>query len=387
MQILAKFGVHKWRRAFLVALPKSNFASTVKPTTIPDLFYYSTLQEDRNIIVRNRHSSSEIRRMQAIRVHEFGGEDKLRFEDDVILPKLEDDKILIRIHAAGVNPVDTYIRQGTYTRVPKLPYIPGSDGAGIVEQIGDNIKNFSVGDRVYFSRNAYGSYAQFTLTDEQSCWPLPERLSFEQGAAIGVPYFTAFRALFQKAQAKRGQSVLVHGASGAVGLAACQLAKSHGLTVFGTAGTEEGMNIVKSEGLADKVFNHKEKNYHEKIIKQSVNEEGVDIILEMLANANLGHDLPLLKSNGVVVVVGSRGHVQINPRDLMTKETRIVGTSLFKSTPEEWKENTKAILDGLNSKKLEPVVGQIYALKDAAKAHHDIIHKPGAKGKLVLKIE
>src|SRR5215470_7703707 len=176
--------------------------------------------------------------MKAIRVHEFGEPDVLRLEE-VPMPRPGPGQALVRMHAVGVNPVETYIRAGTYARVPDLPYTPGNDGAGVVEQVGSDVRDFKPGDRVYTAGSVSGTYAEFALCKTEQVHRLPANISFGQGAAMGTPYATAYRGLFQRAQAGPGETVLVHGASGGVGMAAVQLARSRGLCVLGTAGSDE----------------------------------------------------------------------------------------------------------------------------------------------------
>ncbi|XP_045440419.1 quinone oxidoreductase isoform X2 [Pipistrellus kuhlii] len=268
--------------------------------------------------------------MRAIRVFEFGGPDVLKFQSDIAVPIPKDHQVLIKVHACGVNPVDTYIRSGSYSRKPLLPYTPGSDVSGVIEAVGENVSAFKKGDRVFTTGTISGGYAEFAVAADDTVYTLPEKLDFRQGAALGVPYFTAYRALLHSARAKAGESVLVHGASGGVGLAACQIARAYGLKVLGTAGTEEGKNIVLRNG-AHEVFNHREVNYIDKI-KKSVGEKGINIILEMLANVNLSNDLNLLSYGGRVIIVGSRGPIEINPRDTMAKESSIIGVAMYSST-------------------------------------------------------
>ncbi|KFZ56496.1 Quinone oxidoreductase, partial [Podiceps cristatus] len=167
-----------------------------------------------------------------------------------------------------------------------------------------------------------------------------------------------------------------------VGIAACQIARACGLKVLGTAGTEEGMNIVLRNG-ADQAFNHREANYIDKI-KEYTRMEGVDIIIEMLSNINLAADLQLLSRAGRVMVVGCRGPAEINPRDTMSKESSIIGVSLFLATEEERHECAAALLDGIAAGWLKPAVGSAYPLEEAVKAHEDIIRSRGAQGKMVL---
>ena len=246
--------------------------------------------------------------MKAIRVDQFGEPDVLRLVE-LPVPRPAAGQVLVRVHAVGVNPVETYIRSGNYARKPNLPYTPGSDAAGVVESVGDEVGVFKPGDRVYTAGTLSGSYAEFALCDLSQVHPLPANVNFAQGAAIGVPYATAYRAMLQRGQAMTGETVLIHGASGGVGIAAVQLACAHGLKVFGTAGTERGRQLILQQGT-HRVFDHGAPGYLEEIM-QATGSRGVDIILEMLANRNLANDLALLAPSGRVVVIGSRGRVEM----------------------------------------------------------------------------
>src|SRR2546429_4365094 len=146
--------------------------------------------------------------MKAIRVHEFGGPEVLRVEE-VPTPEPGPGEVLVRMHAIGVNPVETYIRAGTYAYKPALPYAPGDDGAGVVEQVGPDVNQFKPGDRVYTAGSLSGTYAEFALCRAEQVHPLPANVSFAQGAAMGTPYATAYRGLFQRAKAKPGETLLV----------------------------------------------------------------------------------------------------------------------------------------------------------------------------------
>ncbi|MFZ4683307.1 MAG: NADPH:quinone reductase, partial [Terrimicrobiaceae bacterium] len=249
--------------------------------------------------------------MKAIRVEEFGGPEVLRL---VELPDLDvpAGQILVRLHAIGVNPVETYIRAGTYANKPTLPYTPGNDGAGEVAAVGEGVDSVRPGDRVFLSGSLTGTYAALTLCVPHQVHPLPAQATFAEGAAIGVPFATAYRALFHRGNVQSGETILIHGASGGVGSAAVQLARAEGLRVFGTAGSAAGLELVRELG-ADRVFNHKDLVYRQAIL-DATDGRGVDCILEMLANINLSEDLLLLGKRGRVVVIGSRGPVEINPR-------------------------------------------------------------------------
>ena len=211
--------------------------------------------------------------------------------------------------------------------------------------------------------------------------PLPDRLSFAQGAAIGVPYGTAYRALFQRAVAAPGETVLVHGASGGVGLAAVQFARAAGLRVIGTAGSEQGMELVRQQA-AHQVVNHKNPRYRDSIMEFTEG-RGVDVILEMLANVNLSHDLSLLAQGGRAVVIGSRGAVEIEPRELMKRDATMLGMMLFNISPHELASAHSAIAAGLEQGTLRPVVSRQLPLAEAVSAHHAIL-ETSSMGKIVL---
>jgi NADPH2:quinone reductase len=318
--------------------------------------------------------------MKAILVHEFGGPEVLKHEE-TDTPRPSAGQVLVRIHAAGVNPYDTYMRNGTYMKKPALPYIPGSDGAGVVEDVGDGVHSVKRGDRVYVANTVTGAYAEYAVALESQVHPLPKKISYGQGAGIWVPYGTAYYALYQCTRARTGETVLIHGASGGVGIAAVQMARAIGTTVFGTAGTDKGMELVKREG-ADQVFNHSKAGYMDEIV-QATGGKGVDLILEMLANVNLGRDLKALATHGRVIVIGSRGDVTITPRDLMLRASSVHAFVLWNITEAEEKEIHAGILAGLENGTLNPIVGKELPLKEAPRAHKEIL-EPGAFGKIVL---
>ncbi len=319
--------------------------------------------------------------MKAIRVHEFGGPEVMKLEE-VPDPKAGSGQILVRVRAAGVNPVEAYIRSGTYASKPNLPYTPGTDAAGEVVAVGPEVKRVKAGDRVYVTASAIGTYGEYALCDEEKVHRLPDHVSFEQGAAMGVPYGTAYRGLFQRAQARPAETVLVHGASGGVGSASVQLARAAGMIVIGTAGGEAGMKLVEEQG-AHHARNHSSPDYLDELMKLT-DGRGVDVIVELLANKNLAHDLTVLAKKGRVAVIGSRGSIEINPRDAMGREADIRGVTLMNTSEPEYREMHAALIAGLENKTLRPVVGQKFPLAEAAKAHAEIMKPSGAHGKIVL---
>ncbi|MGA2976100.1 MAG: NADPH:quinone reductase [Spirochaetia bacterium] len=318
--------------------------------------------------------------MKAIIVREFGAPDVLKLEE-VPLPKPGPGQVLVRIKAAGVNPADTYTRGGAYAVKPQLPYTPGTDGAGIVESVGSQVRRVRPGDRVYTARTLSGTYAEYALALDSQVHPLPERVSFAQGAGVYFPYATAYRALEHLAHARAGETVLVHGASGGVGIAAVQIARARGMTVIGTAGTDNGRELAVREG-AHHALDHGAAGYQEELMRLTGG-RGFNVILEMLANKNLGSDLKLLAQRGRIVVIGSRGEVTINPRDLMGREGSIFASTLWSMSEEDAASVNAAIVAGLENGTLRPVIGVELPLVDAPESHRRVM-EPGAFGKIVL---
>ncbi len=317
--------------------------------------------------------------MKAIRVSEFGGPDVLHLKDITELVP-GPGQVLVKLEAAGVNPVDVYIATGSYGQRP-LPYTPGSDAAGVIEAIGNDVSGLALGQRVYAAGTLTGAYAEKALCRPAQVHPLPERLTFAQGAAIHVPYYTAYYGLHLKAQAKPGETVLVHGASGGVGLAAVQIARASGLTVVGTAGSGKGKAAVSASG-ADYVLDHTQEGYLDEV-KTLTGGKGPDVILEMLANVNLVKDLGVLAQNGRVVVIGSRGPIEIDPRQTMQRNSSILGMSLMNATEADLAQLHAALGAGFSNGTLNPVVAREFPLAEASAAHKTLM-EPGAYGKIVL---
>lgn len=318
--------------------------------------------------------------MKRIRVYECGKPEVMILED---VPEFtpEAGQVVVKIHAAGVNPVDTYIRAGGQGYAPNLPYTPGLDAAGVVTAIGAGVAGVAVGDRVYCAGTLSGAYAEQAICTPAQIHPLPEQVSFAQGAAMSIPYATAYRALFHRANAKPGESVLIHGASGGVGIAAVQLARAAGMTVIGTAGTEQTRQLVLEQGAHHVVDHHNPD--HVKQIMELTQEQGVDVILEMLANVNLGTDLTMLAKSGRVVVIGSRGDAQITPRDLMRRDAAILGMSSMNTSAADVRSIHAFLVAGLANGTLRPVIGKELPLSEAAQSHH-LVMESSAFGKIVL---
>jgi NADPH2:quinone reductase len=316
--------------------------------------------------------------MKAIRVHGFGGPENLRLEE-IDTPVPAAGQVVVEIRAAGVNPVDTYVRAGAHAVRPSLPYTPGDDGAGIVASAGPNVA-WSPGDRVYVSGSITGTYAERVLCDATSVHALPAHLTFAQGAAVGIPYSTAVRAL-DFAHAAAGETLLVHGASGGVGVATVQLARAAGLIVIGTAGTAKGRDLVLRAGAHHVVDHHAPDA--DRQVADLTGGRGVDVVVEMLANRNLVRDLSMVAMRGRIVIVGSRGRIEIDPRMVMLREATITGVFHYSMSPEGHARAQDAVGAALASGAAIPVVGLELPLACAQTAHERIVDSP-AHGKIVL---
>jgi len=327
--------------------------------------------------------ATESKSFEAIVVSEFGSENVLQLVTRPLesFGQLGPKQVRVAVRATGVNPVDTYIRSGNYGRLPKLPYTPGADGAGDIIEVGSEVSQVAVGDRVYLAGPHTGSYSQMAVISEDSVQPLPPVLSYAQGACIQVPFGTAYRALFIRGGAKPGDVVLVHGATGAVGSAAIQLCRYFGIKAIGTGSQPNGREMILRLG-ASAAFNHRDTNYMAEI-KAFTGGRGVDLVIEMLANVNLEADIGILARGGRVMVVGNRGTITINPRGLMVCEGDVRGVAMAKSTPEDHKLCHSAIAPGLSSGALVPQVAEEIPLVDAPQAHVSIMSS-GRSGNLVM---
>ncbi|GAU93118.1 hypothetical protein RvY_05105 [Ramazzottius varieornatus] len=311
------------------------------------------------------------RTMKAIRVSELGGPHVLRVEE-VPIPKPAQNQVLIEVKSAGVNPVEAQICNGEFG-LCNTPFTPGGDTAGIVAAVGEGVTQFKVGDRVYSCYGdappqPTGAYGQFMLAETRFVFPLADRLSFSQGAALGVPYFTALRALKYRAKAKAGESILIHGASGAVGIAATQIATALGMTVTGTAGSAEGLALIKLNG-ATIVSNHKDKDHAENLHKM-IGKKGFDVILETNAHKNLALDTELIGQWGRIVAIGGDGATSINARTLLNTEATLTGVQLWKTTSEEWQTMADILAGLIEAGKIAPVIDTEYSLEQASEVSY-----------------
>lgn len=321
--------------------------------------------------------------MKAIVVSEFGDETVLE-EKTVDIPEPESGEVRVKLSAAGVNPVETYIRSGQYPSLPSLPYTPGNDGAGTIDAVGEGVDALRAGDRVFvaaaLAKRNTGTYAEYVVCDASAVQALPESMPFAQGAGLGTPGLAAGDALFIRADIKPGEIVLVHGASGGVGTLAVQLARRRGAIVFGTAGDKEGMALVAHLG-AHRTFNHREEGYMDDIA-QATHGRKVDAIIETNANINLMKDLAILGRRGRVVVVGSRGTIEFDPRATMQSDAAVLGMGVGNMNEAELSQVMHALGAALESS-MEVAIGKTFPLSNAQEAHR-AVEGHGKNGKIVL---
>lgn len=325
--------------------------------------------------------------MKVVQINEFGGSDVLKLAE-IEEPIPQDNEVKVKLYATGINPSDHYTISGKYAyNVPDLPFIPGKDGAGVVEEVGKLVKNVEVGDRVYLcalsgGRNT-GMYAEKVVIAAEDVHPLPNHVSFAEGASLGIPAFTAYRALHQKARIRAGEIVMIHGASGAVGSLAVQIAKAMGCIVIGTSSTKEGREGILSLG-ADYAIPHVTEENKKDLLKLT-DDKGPDVIIEFLANANLETDSQVIAEEGRIIVVGSRGTIEFTPRNLMSNDATVTGMALTSPKKEHMVEISHGVTALVETGFLKPVIGDRFTLDEAKEAHDHLMESSG-NGRTIFQI-
>lgn len=321
--------------------------------------------------------------MKAIQFHEFGNVDVLRLED-LPVPEPKSGEILIRVQACGINFADTLIRKNQYVYTPSLPFTPGFEVAGTIEQLGADVQSFSVGQRVVtFLRG--GGYAEYTVAPQELTVALPEKVDFDTGAAIPVTGLTAFLMLKELAQLDATKTVLIHAAAGGVGSQAVQLAKILGAKhVIATAGSPEKLELAKSLG-ADTPINYQDADWQEQVM-QATDGKGVDVILEAVGGDIFHKSLECLAFRGQLIVYGrSSGSTVFDPIVLLDKSRTITGFSLYDFLAGPlYGQALSALFDYLNQGQLKVQIGGVFPIEEASKVHQ-LIESRSSQGKLILK--
>lgn len=317
--------------------------------------------------------------MKSIRLHEFGGPDVLRLED-VDDPKPGMGQALVRLYGAGVNPTDVNSRKGGGTAAMKLPASLGRDGAGVVEAVGSNVKNVKSGDKVIV-RNSNSCYSELVVANDEDLYPVPNGVGPLDAASIGVTYATAWDAVVNNGKIERGKFVLVHGASGGVGIAAVQIAKAFGATVIGAASTEEKRNWVLEHG-ADHVVDYTAEGWAAKV-KEMTGGKGVNVVIDGVGGKPFEQCFDAIAPGANICVFGGSGgrEVTIGINSIFRNRVHIHGCGGNGCTREDFLK----MLDLFNQGKLKATVEETLPLAQAADAHRAIEERK-VIGKIVLKV-
>ena len=307
--------------------------------------------------------------MKAVRMHAYGGTEVLKYED-AARPEPADNEILVRVVAAGVNPVDAKVRAGMFKQPgAKLPLVPGYDISGVVEKTGAKATKFKRGDEVYayLSLERGGAYAEYAVAKESELAAKPKSLSHEEAAAVPLAALTAWQALIEKAKMTEGQTVLIHGGSGGVGSFAVQLAKARGAKVIATA-SAANQDFLKELG-ADQTIDYRAQKFEE-VAKD------VDVVLDTVAGETLRRSYDVVKKGGFIVSV-------LEPPAKTELEKRGIRGTVFLVQPNA--QQLAEIAQLIDAKKIKPFVSQVFPLTDTAKAH-EAIETGHTRGKIVLKV-
>lgn len=319
--------------------------------------------------------------MKAMRAHQLGGPDQLKLEE-AAEPQAQARQVMIRVRAAGINPADLVRLSGRLGSLD-LPYIPGMDVCGEIESVGAGITHLKQGQRV-FGRALTGGYAEKTCLAADEVFLLPANLSFEEGAAIPIPFYTAYHALHNKAAVKSGETVLVSAGGGGVGVAAIQLARLAGARVMTTVGSREKAERVTALG-AHLAVNYKEHDFVVEVQKFT-DKKGIDVIIENVAADNLAKDFLAAAPRGRIVVIGTgtgkAGDASFPVFAALMKDVTMLGMSLINAGG-EIAEMARILCGLFGEGKIKAVVSKSYPLAEAAQAMEDLV-AARVFGKLVL---
>ena len=315
--------------------------------------------------------------MKAIRVNELGGADKLSLEE-VKKPMPKADEVLIKVAAAGINYADTMMRSGNYLTKPELPLTLGYEAAGIVEELGENVSNLKIGQRVLATTSS-GGYAEFATANAKAVIPIPDELGFGESTALLVQGLTALGLLNET---KEGETILIHAAAGGVGTLLVQLAKHKGLKVLGTASSEQKLQVIADLG-ADFAINYSEEDWTDEVLK-ATDGKGVDWLIEMVGGDIVAKNLKVLATHGTMWVYGSASgeDFKVSVLSLMNKNHTIRGYWLMNESVENRIKFTKELLENLGAGRLKIQVTE-FPLEQAKEAHEAIENRK-TTGKVVL---
>jgi NADPH2:quinone reductase len=321
--------------------------------------------------------------MDAIEVTEFGGREGLSVTERAV-PEPGPDQLRIEVEAAGINFADIMQRRGHYEGGPEPPYVPGMEVAGRIDAVGEDV-GLDEGDRVVALVDE-GGYAEYALADPQLTFPIPGEMSLTEAAGFPVQFLTAHNCLFEWGELEEEESVLIHAAAGGVGTAAVQLASRAGAEVFGTASTAEKLGLAERLGC-DHPINYTEDDFVEAVHAET--DQGVDLVLDGVGGDTSSESLDALRQFGRMVVYGAASGRpgSLSTSDLLFANQRAIGYHLGRGLVHEPQRVMAAVPDlqeGLASGDLEVIVGETFALADAAAAHEHIESR-ASSGKVVLE--
>ena len=322
--------------------------------------------------------------MKAILCKTYGLPSTLVLED-IVSPQPKEKEVLVTLKACGVNFPDTLIIQGLYQFKPALPFTPGSDIAGIVKAIGEGVKHLKVGDEV-FGFVAHGGFAEEVIVPSNACFLKPKGMDFATAASFMMAYGTSYHALKDRAQLQAGETILVLGASGGVGLAAVELAKLMGAKVIAAASSDDKLALCREYG-ADEIINYNTEDLKTRL-KELTDGKGVDVVYDPVGGKYSEPALRSMAWEGRFLVVGfAAGDIPKIPLNLaLLKGCSIVGVfwgGFVMKTPKKNMQNTIELMTLYAEKKLKPHIYGVYPLADTALALDEMMHRR-VKGKIVI---
>lgn len=324
--------------------------------------------------------------MKAVLCKEYGPAESLVIED-VPSPEAKGHGVKVRVKAAGLNFPDTLIIQGKYQIKPTMPFSPGGEMSGEVLAVGEKVTRFKAGDRVA-GLTGYGAFAEEVVVPEQNLLPVPDSMSDEKAAAFSMVYGTSYHALKQRANIQPGESLLVLGASGGVGLATVELGKAMGAHVIAAASTAEKLEVAKAAG-ADELINYTEEPLKD-AIKRLTNSKGVDVIYDPVGGDFTEQALRGMAWNGRHLIIGfAAGEIPKIPANLaLLKGCSVVGVfwgSFTQREPDVSARNMMELMELFAEGKIDPKISEVFEFEDYAKALGALTERR-ATGKVVLKV-
>ena len=310
--------------------------------------------------------------MKAVIISKIGGPEVLELKDI----KLEDPKsneVLIKNEAIGLNYIDTYHRSGLYP--VDLPSNIGIEGAGVIEKIGPDVKNFNVGEKVAYASMPIGSYSTHRIFPTKKLVKVPEGIELENVVSLMTEGITTFYLLHKTYPVKSGETILFHAAAGGVGQIFCQWAKSLGCTVIGTVGSDEKIEIAKTNGC-DHVINYSKENFAERV-KEITNGEGVPVVYDGVGKKTFNGSIECLKVRGTMVSFGNAsGPLELCnvTKSLAPKGLYLTRPSIahYTTTREELDEAANKVFEMFKTKKFNLKIFKKYSLTEVVKAHQDL---------------